>query len=227
MAGAVRYYQVRRRRRFLLVGAVAIAVIVGLLVSGAFEGSPSFRPPTRTALRGLNLRQRIVAFADSQVGYATRPRRSYCNKFSAHWQSGKAACPGKERAEEWCADFAAWAWQRAGVDFTYGYASGDINAGAVSFYEWAVAHGAWHPAADGYVARPGDVAVYGLELGAYPTAAHVAVVTEQPSGQRGPNVINGDGDRTGFSVVETGTDQTQTDDGHHAHAALDGYVDPA
>lgn len=34
-----------------------------------------------------------------------------------------------------------------------------------------------------------------------------------PHGQRGPDVVNGDGDRTGFSVVETG-------------AALAGYVSP-
>ena len=73
---------------------------------------------------------------------------------------------------------------------------------------------------------PGDVAVYGLLSGAVPSAAHVAIVTETPRGQRGPNVVNGDGDRTGFSVVETGTDQTRADDGHERHATLAGYVSP-
>lgn len=226
MAGSVRYYQVRRRRRFLLLGVAVAAVVIGLLVSGVLQGSRSFRPPSRSALKGLGLRRRIVAFADSQVGYRTRPSRSYCNKFSAYWRSGRASCPPGEASEEWCADFAAWAWRRAGTEFTYGYDPGDINAGAVSFYEWGVAHGAWHPAGGGYTARAGDVAVYGLALGADPTAAHVAIVTDQPAGQRGPNVVNGDGDRTGFSVVEAGTDQTQTDDGHHRHAALAGYVSP-
>jgi hypothetical protein len=70
------------------------------------------------------------------------------------------------------------------------------------------------------------VAVYGLNLGSYPTAAHVAVVVSDPPGQRGPNVINGDGDRTGFSVVETGTDQFRADAGHHHGALLAGYVSP-
>jgi hypothetical protein len=56
----------------------------------------------------------------------------------------------------------AWAWQRAGVQISYGYSPDEINGAAVSFYEWAVANGQWHPAGSGYVAQPGDVAVYGL-----------------------------------------------------------------
>ena len=157
--------------------------------------------------------QRIVAIAESQVGYSTEPSNSYCNKFSAYWDAGTAGCPSGEKSEEWCADFAAWAWQKAGVQFTYGYGPGEINGGAVSFYEWGVANGEWHPATSGYVAAPGDVAVYGLSLGADPSAVHVAIVTDDASGQSGPDVVNGDGDRTGFSVVETGTDQTMADAG--------------
>jgi hypothetical protein len=38
-------------------------------------------------------------------------------------------------------------------------------------------------------------------------------------------VVNGDGDRTGFSVVETGTDQVRADAGH-GDSALAGYVSP-
>lgn len=61
---------------------------------------------------------------------------------------------------------------------------------------------------------PGDVAVYGLSLGADPSAVHVAIVTDDPPDQRGPDLVNGDGDRTGFSVVETGTDQERADAGY-------------
>jgi hypothetical protein len=75
------------------------------------------------------------------------------------------------------------------------------------------------------VAEPGDLAVYGLSLGANPSAAHVAIVTDDPPGQLGPDVVNGDGDRTGFSVVETGTDQVRADAGH-GDATLAGYVSP-
>ena len=172
----------------------------------------------------MDVRQRVVAIAYSQVGYRTEPSHSYCNKFSAQWYAGTAGCPNGGRSEEWCADFAAWAWKQAGVHFTYGFGPGKINAGAASFYEWGIANGAWHPATSGYVASPGDVAVYGLSLGSVPSASHVAIVTRDSSGQRGPDVVNGDGDRTGFSVVETGTDQVQADISHAGDSILAGYV---
>ena len=134
-----------------------------------------------------------MAIAASQVGYSTDPSNSYCNKFSAYWNAGRADCPAGETSEEWCADFAAWAWQKAGVPFTYGYGPGEINGGAVSFYEWGLANGDWHPATSGYTAGTGDVAVYGLSPGAAPSATHVAIVTDDPPDQLGPDVINGDG----------------------------------
>ena len=79
----------------------------------------------------------FVAIANSQVGYSANPAHSYCNKFSAYWDAGTADCPSDNTAEEWCADFAAWAWQKAGVKLTYGYVWGEITGGAISFYEWA------------------------------------------------------------------------------------------
>jgi hypothetical protein len=69
------------------------------------------------------------------------------------------------------------------------------------------------------------VATYGLELSARPWAAHAAIVPEDTPGQRGPNVVNGDGHRTGFSVVEPGINQTRAD-ASRDDAALTGYVSP-
>ena len=200
-----------------------IAAVV-LLQGGA--GSETFAPPSRSSLANMSLGTRIVEIAKSQVGYRTDPTSSYCNKFSAYWGAGTPTCSGGESSEEWCADFAAWAWHRAGVSFTYGFGAGDLNARAASFYEWGVAHGTWHSAYSGYRAAPGDVAVYGLSLGSYTTAAHVAIVTHDPPGQDGPDVINGDGDRTSFSVVETGTDQLRADAKRGGGAPLAGYVSP-
>ena len=218
--------QIRRRRFGLLLAAGAVVLILVVAISWAGGNSASFPLPSRASLAGLSLRRRIVAIATSQVGYSTDPTHSYCNKFSAYWDAGTPACPSGELSEEWCADFAAWAWQNAGVRVAYGYGPGQINGGAASFYEWAIANGQWHPATSGYRAASGDVAVYGLSLAANPSAAHVAIVTGDPRGQRGPNVINGDGDRTGFSVVETGTNQTRADASHHTDSTLAGYVTP-
>jgi hypothetical protein len=210
-------------RLSLILGAGAVVIIVATTLHRAFGNGDSFLTPSETTLAGLSVPRRIVALAESQVGYSTEPSNSYCNKFSAYWDAGTPDCPSGETAEQWCADFAAWAWQRAGVRFNYGYGAGEINGGVASFYEWAVANGEWHPAASSYVAKPGDLAIYGLSLGADPSAAHVAVVTTESPGQSGPDVVNGDGDQTGFSRVETGTDQSQVEVGQDDFT-LAGYV---
>jgi len=209
----------------LIVGVGVVVVILTSALHRMTGNGASFPPPGKADLAGLTLRQRIVAIARSQVGYQTDPSSSYCNKFSAYWHAGSGDCPAGEQAEEWCADFAAWAWQEAGVQVSYGYGPADINGAAVSFYNWAMSRGKWHPAESGYVAAPGDVAIYGLTTGARPSAAHVAIVTSDSAGQSGPDVVNGDGDRTGFSVVETGTDQLRVRAGHD-DSVLAGYVSP-
>ena len=218
----------RPRRHRAAVFAVLLVVALGTaaaVVAAGGAGAPvtgaSGSGPNSPAL--ATVRNAIVAAADSQVGYRTDPSDTYCNKFTSYWHAGATAgCAAGLRSEEWCADFAAWAWAKAGVAFTYGFATGDLDSAAASFWTWAVQHGTWHPVGDGYTPEPGDVAVYGLD----PTsgvAVHVAVVTSP--GGRGPDVVNGDGDQTGFSVVETGTDQYKADAPGGA-APLSGYASP-
>jgi hypothetical protein len=208
----------------VVLGASALVIILVAIMHRP-GNTGSFPVPGEATMAGLSLPQRIVTIAESQVGYSAEPSGSYCNRYSAYWDAGTADCPGGERAEEWCADFAAWAWHEAGAHVTYGYARGEINGAAVSFYEWGVANGEWHPARSGYTASPGDVAVYGLSRGASPSAVHVAIVTHRAPRRRGPDVVNGDGDKTGFSVVETGTNQVWAD-ARHRDSALAGYVSP-
>jgi hypothetical protein len=205
----------RRRRRLTrtVVLLVVVAAVVALVAREATRGA-ALSP----------MRQRIVALAEDQVGYRTDPADSYCNRFSAHWYSGRP-CGNGEYDEEWCADFAAWVWQQAGAEVTYQFVNGDLNSSSASFYEWGRARGTWHPVGSGYVPQPGDVAVYGLDAATL-TAQHVAVVTAVPAGQRGPDVVNGDGDRTGFSAVETGTDQVDADVQGRGDP-LSGYVAPS
>jgi hypothetical protein len=133
-------------------------------------------------------------------------------------------CGNANRDEQWCADFAAWVWVQAGAEVAYKLAPGYLNADSASFYVWGVDHGTWHPVSSGYTPQPGDVAVYGLNLSTV-TADHVAIVTRATSRSDAPDVINGDGDHTGFSVVETGSDQAYAD--VHGHGGrLSGYVSP-
>ncbi len=206
----------RRRRRLVALVVAALVVTVGLVVRAQVDGA---------ARRPLSpLRQRIVDTALSQVGYRTDPATTYCNRYSAYWGAGTPDCGNTNRNEPWCADFAAWVWRSAGAQVDYGYASADLNGASASFYAWGMAHGVWHPVGSGYAAQPGDVAVYGLDPSGT-AAQHVAVVTAVDPGQAGPDVVNGDGSRQGFSVVETGTDQVQADI-HGDGGRLAGYVSP-
>jgi hypothetical protein len=203
--------------------ALGFAVVILMLIAdptlvGLGHGSSSGSQLTP-------LQERIVATAESQVGYHSDPANTYCNRFSSYWHSGTSDCGNSNLDEQWCADFAAWVWRQAGVSFVYQFVNGDINSSSASFYEWGVANGRWHPYGDGYVPQPGDVAVYGLDK-ANLTAVHVAVVVSVSAGQPGPNVVNGDGDHSGFSVVETGNNQVFADT-HSRGARLAGYVSPA
>jgi hypothetical protein len=214
------------------VGVVALAV-------GEGEQAARHRAPDGTLLSlgdghrllvpadpGLSsLRRRIVALAESQIGYTTDPSNTYCNKFSAYWISGTADCGNANLDEEWCADFAAWAWKKAGAEVTYQYINGDLNSSSASFYEWGIAHGTWHPLGSDYVPQPGDVAVYGLNTGEL-VAAHVAVVVGYVPGDKGPIDVNGDGDLTAYSRVELRSDEFYAD-ADPKGAPLSGYVAPS
>ncbi|HUY30899.1 MAG TPA: CHAP domain-containing protein [Acidimicrobiales bacterium] len=208
---------VYRRRRVTAAGALLAVAGLALLVASLLP--PAARPPSLTPIEA-----RLVAAADSQLGYRTSPSGTYCNRYSAYWRAGAADCGDANRDEQWCADFAAWVWRRAGVRFAYGQYPGEIDSASASFYTWGVAHRTWHPVGSRYVPRPGDVAVYGLDA-AIPTAQHVAVVVAYRHGERGPDVVNGDGSRTGFSVVERGRDQYRADL-HGPGGPLAGYVSP-
>jgi CHAP domain len=195
---------------------VLVLVVLGaaLLVVRHLRSSPSLSP----------LRARIVAAAEGQVGYTTDPSHTYCNKFSAYWYAGISDCGNDDRSEEWCADFAAWVWQQAGADVQYRLAHGYLNGNSASFYVWGTEHGTWHSVGSHYTPLPGDVAVYGLDTSAL-TAVHVAIVTAATGNDAAPDVVNGDGDRTGYSVVEAGNDQAFAD-AEQKGAPLSGYVSP-
>lgn len=205
-----------RRRRFAAFSLVVTVVGVGAVVFfDHFGNGPALTP----------LRARIVSIAEGQVGYATDPSDTYCNRFSAYWYAGIEDCGNGNRDEEWCADFAAWVWMQAGALVSYELAPGYLNSNSASFYVWGSNHGTWHAVGSGYVPQPGDVAVYGLDPRAV-TAAHVAVVVSTTGDNTAPDVVNGDGDRTGYSVVEVGNNQAYADVKGRG-APLSGYVSPS
>jgi hypothetical protein len=236
---AARRARARRRRQ---IRAIVVVIIVTLgvvaLVSTATDSTSHLAPQGRLLSLGNGhtlfvptdagaspLRRRIVALAENQIGYATDPSETYCNKYSAYWYSGTSDCQNSNRDEQWCADFAAWAWQKAGADVTYQYINGDLNSSSASFYEWGLAHDTWHPLGSGYIPQPGDVAVYGLNTGEL-AAAHVAIVVAYVHGDKGPIDVNGDGNLTAYSRVELRANEFYAD-ANPRGAPLSGYVSPS
>jgi hypothetical protein len=183
-------------------------------------GMASKTSPATTAPLPAAGNSAVVTAAESQVGYQDNPSGGFCNKFSAYWGAG-SSCGNGNYSEEWCADFAAWAWRQGGVSFTYGFSSGDINAAAASFYQWGVAQGTWHSAGSGYTPQPGDAVVYGLNS-AGTSADHVAIVTSYTSGAAGPNVVNGDWWSSGNGGVVAASDQTTAT----GSDGISGYASP-
>jgi CHAP domain len=216
--------RVALRRRYRRRRTVAVLLIVALvfLIAWIIHRRPVTNAANHSPMDAL--RTRIVTIAEGQVGYETDPVHSYCNKFSAYWGTG-TPCGNDNTSEEWCSDFATWVWKRAGALVNYLDQPGDLNQASASFYLWGVDHGTWHAAGSGYRPQPGDVAVYGLNRSTL-VAQHVAIVIDDPTDAQGPDVVNGDGSRTGFSVVEIGHDQIFAD--VHGHGGrVSGYVSPS
>jgi hypothetical protein len=179
--------------------------------------SAAITAPTPPAMSSPGYK--IVSIAESQVGYQDHPLGSYCNPYSAYWNAGSSCSHGNNDSEEWCADFAAWVWRQAGVPFTYGFDTGDINAGAVSVYQWGVANGTWHAAGSGYTPQPGDLVIYGLDI-ADTTADHVGIVIGGTAAD--PDVVNGDWWSSGNGAVVAVTDETTAT----GTDKISGYISP-
>jgi hypothetical protein len=142
-------------------------------------GAQHIYAATYVASAPASLGSSISALANSQSGYQESGGPS-CNKYTAYFGRGTATCGSTgNRAEDWCADFAEWVWQQAGVDVT------GLNALALSFKDYGVAHGTWHTSNP----QPGDAAVYdGYEPDGHETE-HVGIVVSVTNGL--PDVVNG------------------------------------
>ncbi|MER5867546.1 CHAP domain-containing protein [Kitasatospora sp. NPDC002040] len=109
--------------------------------------------------------------------------------------------------EEWCADFAEWAWNQAGYTDT-----GDLTSAAWSFARHGATHGTFHWVTDtGYTPQPGDAIVWrgnGYQLSSFtdPGALgfydvqHVSLVSSVSS----RTSINDTGGNQGNAVTHNG-----------------------
>jgi hypothetical protein len=114
--------------------------------SYSFSNPPSPSPSTTSAA--------IVSVANTQVN-SDQVRGSFCNPYGP--------------CEEWCALFATWVWEEAGVPIPEYPFTGNI-------YDWAAAHtGVLPPNA---VPLPGDAVLYGTGPSSTATSVHVGLVVQ-------------------------------------------------
>jgi hypothetical protein len=161
------------------------------------------------------LGQRIVATSEGQMGY-TDPRRAndiFCNKYTAADGEGYACNVAGTRWEEWCADFAKWVWAKSGAEV-----DANLTPSAASFRLWAIANHRWHSFKSGYLPRPGDAVVYGLDS-AGTWAAHVAIVVGSSDGLA--DVVNGD-----FNVSVSQVIPREIDEDTAGFNDIGGYATP-
>jgi hypothetical protein len=130
--------------------------------------------PTPTALR-----QRIVELVEwldqYQVGYQEDPLDTNCNVFTYFWGRGSVSgCAPGTSSEEWCSDFAQWAWALAGVN------TSGITGWSFTFVDWAEGvPGAWKPGSTNDP-QPGDAVVWGDWASQY--GQHVGIVVGSAEG---------------------------------------------
>jgi CHAP domain len=130
----------------------------------------------------------IAAAVASQIEPDPDTQGPYCNPYGP--------------CEEWCALFATWAWEQAGIPIPRYAFTGDI-------WDWAATYGADLPP----TATPavGDAILYGTGPGSTSTSLHVGIVTEVwPDG----------------SIMSVGGDSGPGRDGYLS-TALDGPFLPA
>jgi PKD domain/CHAP domain len=148
------------------------------------------------------LGQSIAAVALSQVGVSDTPAVTSfsgtdCDPYSTLVAGFSANSDGcgydtgfsvENENEAWCSDFNKWVWQQAGVTADMN----TLNAGSVSFYDWALEAGQ-APAADSGTPQVGDSVVFfgpgTITPGSY--ADHVGVVTGVNANGT-INMVNGD-----------------------------------
>jgi hypothetical protein len=183
---------------FPAAARAAASAATGAAASGPAPAGAATEAPAGTAAQP-GLGQAIASIALSQVGTGDTPVSTSfatdCDPYSTLTAgfSGNADGCGydttlgvRNENETWCADFNKWVWEQAGVTADMNA----LNAGSVSFYDWAGQQGET-PAADAGTPAVGDSIVFfapGL-VGVY--ADHVGVVTSvNPDGTI--NMVNGD-----------------------------------
>jgi hypothetical protein len=179
-----------------------VKAALGLTASANCDASAA-RPSAAVkaeAAHSTSVGSQIASIALGQVGLATTPAETSfdivdCDPFStldAAFSPNSDGCGPdsthqvENQNETWCSDFAKWAWAQAGVTADMS----TLNAGAGSFYTWALAQGQT-PVADSGTPEPGDAVDFFPPGPISSYADHVGLVTSV-NADGTVNMVNGD-----------------------------------
>jgi hypothetical protein len=156
------------------LGAFAAPGVASAATTAEHSAVPhtaSLRPDLRAqALAATALGDSIARFAVSEQAGGGRgnenPPGSNCNFYSNYFHRG---------CEQWCSDFAEFAWKGGNANIA------GINASAASFAEYGVRNNTWHAEPKLAGVQPGDAVLYNLRSDGH-FADHVGIVTTIDSG---------------------------------------------
>jgi hypothetical protein len=183
--------------------AGAVKTAAARAAASATAGPPDFGPA-------------IAAIALSQVGVDDNPvvpnfNTVDCDPYTTMVAGFSADSDGcgynsqfgvENENETWCSDFSKWVWEQAGITADLN----TINAGAVSYYDWAVDQGQ-SPQLDTGTPQVGDSILF-FSPGNFPDFAdHVGIVTSVSSDGT-IDMVNGDFAANPDVHVEYDTDIT-------------------
>ena len=235
----------RYRRRRLLVLVVLGLVPIGALwrpstgishLARLAHTAPALSPHPSAAAEALRrdlalaralspLRGRIVAIAESQIGYRTDPPGTYCNKYSAYWVSGRERMRERQPGRTVVRGLRrlGLANRRRSCHLPVHQRRPELLIGEllrVGDRPGHMAHGRNRLCPN---ARGRRRLRARRNRSGGPARGHSRRFCQ---GRKGPDTINGDGDHTGFSAVEIGNDQYQADVPGQVPAPISGYVSP-
>lgn len=195
--------------------ARAAAAKASAAMSAKGDAAAGTSSPSAAATDPADLPAAITSIALSQAGHEVTPALSGftvdCDPYTTFVAGFSADSNGcgidpeynvRDENEEWCADFNKWVWEQAGVTQDMN----TLNAGAISFYDWAQDAGQ-DPQPDTGTPVAGDSIVF-YAPGEFPTDAdHVGIVSSVSSDGT-IDMVNGDFTATPATHVEYDTDIT-------------------
>ncbi|MFD7626577.1 peptidoglycan-binding protein [Streptomyces sp. NPDC059851] len=167
---AVRSYQAARNLEVdgiagpQTMAAMGIAREIGTTTPG---GQPSGGTPSLPPLTG-SVRDKIVQAARHELDRGVREWGNNCNPYGA--------------CEAWCAHFASWTWQQAGINYHTAFTG--------NFYYYGRDHGTLTTDVRNSNPQPGDVVLFGTGPSSTSTSTHIGVV-ERNNGDGTVTTIEG------------------------------------